>query len=165
MKYTNIIGLLFIGFALTTGTGCEKKLDLLPFNSVVDANAFQTADRALLALNGVYDAAQSGVYDPLNGGGTVDRGYPFGAAAIEQEEMRGEDCINIQAFFQLTYLSQYSPTTPNNVNMWNNLYAVINKANISIAGFRTEGTGGVLTAAVDSQYEAVCRLLRAMSHH
>ena len=151
--------------AILFATGCKKKLDLLPYNNLVNTNAFSTPERALLALNGVYDAAQSGVYDPLNGGALVDRGYPFGAAAIEQQDMRGEDCINIQTFFQITYLAQYNTTSPNNVNMWNNLYAVINKANISIAGFRTAGSGGVLTAAVASQYEAECRFLRAMSHH
>lgn len=165
MRYTYKKGILLAGMAIILATGCEKKLDLLPFNSLVNTNAFTSPERALLALNGVYDAAQSGVYDPLNGGALVDRGYPFGAAAIQQQEMRGEDCINMQTFFQITYLSQYNTTSANNVNMWNNLYAVINKANISIAGFRTAGTGGVLTAAVAAQYEAECRFLRAMSHH
>lgn len=165
MRYTHKKGLFFAGIAIILAIGCEKKLELLPFNNLVKENAFSTPERNLLALNGVYDAAQSGVYDPLNGGANVDRGYPFGAAAIEQQDMRGEDCINIQTFFQITYLSQYSTTSPNNVNIWNNLYAVINKANISIAGFRIAGTGGVITTAVASQYEAECRFLRAMSHH
>ncbi len=151
--------------AILVATGCEKKLDLVPFNSLVNESAFSTPERALLQLIGVYDAAQSGVYDPLNGAATADRGYPYGAAAIQQQDMRGEDCINIQTFFQLTYLSQYNTTTPNNVNIWNNLYAVINKANIAIAGFRSAQTKAVLSPAIAAQYEGECRFLRAMSHH
>ena len=143
---------------------CSKKLDLLPNNAFVDNTAYTTPDRCLLALNGVYDAAQSGVYDPLNGAATSVRGYPFGAANIEQQEMRGEDMVNIATFYQVTYLSTYNTTSPNNVNMWKELYALINKANLAIAGFRT-ASGGVLTATVAAQYEAECRFLRAMAHH
>jgi len=150
---------------LLTVIGCKKELDTQPFNQIVGTTAFNTPQRCLLALNGVYDAAQSGVYDPLNGTANSVRGYPFGAAAIEQKDARGEDVINVQTFYQVTYLSQYNPTSPNNVNMWKELYALINKANISIAGFTLAGTSNVLTPAVSTQYIAECRFLRAMAHH
>ncbi len=165
MKYTT--NKIFASIVLAAGLagGCKEKLDLQPYNQIVNTTAFNTASRCALALNGVYDAAQSGVYDPLNGTATSDRGYPFGAAAIEQSEMRGEDCVNIQTFYLTTYLAQYNPTTPNNVNMWKELYALINKANLSIAGFRGAGTGGVITSTVALQYEGECRFLRAMAHH
>ena len=78
-----LVGLLL----LATVTSCKKSLDKSPFNSITDDVAFATADRCLLALNGVYDAAQSGNYF-----GAV-RGYPFGAANIEQNDARGEDVI------------------------------------------------------------------------
>ena len=109
---------------------------MTPYNAFSDETAFSTPERCLLALNGVYDAAQSGDYDPLNGTAHTVRGYPFGAAALEQGEMRGEDMVNIATFFQITYQSTYSPVSPNNVNMWINLYLLINKANLSIDGFR-----------------------------
>ena len=145
--------------------GCSKKLDTAPF-TVIDSNtAFASAERCLLTLNGVYDAAQSGVYDPLNGTATAVRGYPFGAAAIEQQDMRGEDMINVATFFQITYQSTITPVSANNVNMWKELYALINKANLSIAGFRRAGAGGILTASIAAQYEGECRFLRAMAHH
>jgi hypothetical protein len=49
--------------------------------------------------------------------------------------------------------------------MWNTLYALINKANVAIDGFRKAGGKNVLTSAVALQYEAECRFLRALAHH
>ena len=144
---------------LLTFSSCKKSLDKSPFNSITDDVAFASADRCLLALYGVYDAAQSG-----NFFGAV-RGYPFGAAHIEQNEARGEDVINIAAFYQITYQATYNPTTANNVGQWENLYALINKANVSIDGFKNAGTAGIITSAIATQYEAECRFLRAMAHH
>ena len=142
-------------------TNCKKVLDTKPNNAVTDEVAFETADRCLLVLNGVYDAAQSGFYA---GSYSANRGYPFGAANIEQGDNRGEDVVNIAAFYQITYQATYNPTTANNVNMWATLYGLINRANIGIDGF-TKASGKVLTATVASQYVAECRFLRAMAHH
>lgn len=140
--------------------GCKKALDTFPYGSITDATAFATADRCLLALNGVYDAAQSSPYTDGSA-----RGYPFGAASFQQNDMRGEDMINIQTFYQFTYQSSHNSSSPNVVGMWNGLYATINKANVGIDGFRKAGTSGVLTTAVANQYEAECRFIRAWSHH
>ncbi len=154
------ISLVFLLAAVGT-LSCKKVLDVQSYTAITDATAFETADRALLALNGVYDAAQSQGYN----GGTEKRGYPFGAANIEQGDARGEDVINIAAFYQVTYQGTYNPTTANNVNMWDATYSLINKANITIDGVRQAVAKGVLTSAVALQYEAECRFLRAMGHH
>ena len=157
--YKSYFVILLAGLMGVTA-GCKKVLDTVPYNAVTDASAFQSAERCLLVLNGVYDVAQSAPYTD----GSL-RGYPFGAANIEQGDVRGEDVINIQAFYQVTYQSTYNATTANNVAMWNGLYVLINKANIAIDGFRKAGSSGVLTGAIASQYEAECRFLRAMAHH
>ena len=95
-KIKIILGSLF---ATTLFASCEKVLDTSPKSSITDATAFASADRCALSLNGVYDAAQSSYF--VNG--TTDRrGYPFGAANIEQGDMRGEDMVNVAAFFQVT---------------------------------------------------------------
>jgi hypothetical protein len=157
MKRLNIILLI----ALFGTLSCKKVLDVSSYTSVTDATAFETADRCLLALYGVYDAAQSGNY----AGGTEKRGYPFGAANIEQGDARGEDVINIASFYQITYQATYNGNSANCVAMWDNAYALINKVNIGIDGFKGAGSSGILTAAVATQYEAECRFLRAMAHH
>src|SRR5689334_13396884 len=127
---------------------CKKVLDTSPNNNITDATAFATADRCLLSLNGIYDAAQSTTF--VNG--TTDRrGYPFGAANIEQGDMRGEDMFNVAAFFQVTYQGTYNSTAPNTVALWKGLYILINDANIGIDGFRKAGTGGILTTAQATQ--------------
>jgi hypothetical protein len=152
---------LIILLAAVGITSCKKVLDVQSYTSVTDATAFETADRALLALYGVYDAAQSGGYV----GGTERRGYPFGSANIEQGDARGEDVINIAAFYQITYQGTYNPSTANNIALWDNAYGMINKVNISIDGFRSAAAKGVLSAAQANQYEAEVRFLRAMGHH
>lgn len=153
--------LIFIAALLLGITGCKKVLDVAPNNAIPFDMAFSTADYCLLSLNGVYDAAQSGPYT----GGTERRGYPFGAANIEQGDARGEDVINLAAFFQITYQASYNATTANNVALWDNLYGMINKANVCIEGFKAAADKGIISAAIGSEYEAECRFLRALGHH
>ena len=135
---------------------CTKVLDTSPYSSLSDATAFSTAAKCALALNGVYDAAQGAYYVT---GSTENRGYPFGAANIYQSDVRGEDLVNVQAFLQITYQATYNATNANSGAMWKGIYELINKANISIAGFRGAG-GSVIPVATAQQYEAECRFLR-----
>jgi hypothetical protein len=140
---------------------CEKKiLDVTPYDSFTDATAFTTPERCALALNGVYDAAQSGFY----AGGTV-RGYPFGAANVSQGDMRGEDMLNQAAFYQITYEATYNDVSANNSFHFQTLYSLINVANLTIEGVKKAASAGIITAALGTQYEAECKFLRALSHH
>ena len=139
---------------------CKKVLDTSPYGSISDASAFTTAAKCALALNGVYDAAQGVFYVT---GSTENRGYPFGAASIYQGDVRGEDLVNIAAFLQITYQATWNATNANTAGMWKGLYELINKANICIAGFRG-ASGTAITTTIAAQYEAECRLLRAMAH-
>ncbi len=160
MKFIQHISksLFVLGLALGVAS-CEKVLDQQPYSAFTDESVFTTADRATLALNGVYDAAQTG--GPTLGG----RGYPFGAATIQQGDNRGEDVVNLAAFYQFTYQGTYTPVTANNVAMWDNTYGMINKANIAIEGFKKVGASGILSPALATQFEAECRFLRALGHH
>jgi hypothetical protein len=141
-------------------TSCEKKiLNQQPFTSFSDQSAFSSSARVLLALNGVYDAAQSGFY----AGGAV-RGYPFGAANIEQGDMRGEDMMNQATFYQITYEQTYNNASPNCSYEFQTIYSMVNKANLVIDGVRA-ASGTTITAADANQFEAECRFLRALGHH
>jgi starch-binding outer membrane protein, SusD/RagB family len=139
---------------------CNKTLDVQPYVSFSETTAYSTPQRVLLALNGAYDAAQSGFYQ-----GAVIRGYPFGAAYVEQGDMRGEDMLNQAQFYQVTYEATYNATTPNNGFMWQTLYALVNKSNLVIEGVKKAVAANVITAAVGTQYEAECRFLRALAFH
>lgn len=152
-----LAAILMMGLLVSS---CKKTLNVTPFTSFTDASAFTSADRVELAVNGVYDAAQSGFY----AGGAV-RGYPFGAANIEQGDMRGEDMLNNALFYQVTYEATYNPTTANQDFMFQTLYALINKANLTIEGTNDASAKGIISQAAASSYVAECRFLRAMAHH
>lgn len=157
---TKQIGMAAIIGATLLVSSCEKKiLDLIPYDSFTDATAFTSPERCLLAMNGMYDAAQSGFY----ASGQV-RGYPFGAANIEQGDMRGEDMLNQAAFYQITYEATYNDVSANNVFHFQTLYSLINKANLTMEGVRSAGASGVITAEQAAQYEGEARFLRALAH-
>ena len=151
--------LLLLGGAVVIAS-CKKTLDKQSFTQVPDVTAYANPTKVLQSLNGVYDAAQSGFYS-----GNVIRGYPFGAATIEQGDMRGEDMLNQATFYQITYEATYANNSGNNDFMFQTLYSLINKANLTIVGITGAGTAGIITSAKSLQYQAECRLLRAMAHH
>jgi hypothetical protein len=130
-------------------------------NSLSEDLAFSSAANCEQSMVGVYDAAQSGFY----GGSEVnDRGYIFGAAHIQQGDMRGEDMLLINIFYAFTYQATYTTTTANNVAYWENGFRLNNLANLFIEGVRG-ASGGAITAAKALEYEAEARLLRAITYH
>lgn len=164
-QYFNTIRkvMLVLSLALTLQlSSCNKVTDLQPITVVSESTAFTSDSNAELALLGAYDAAQTGYYDALLGGALQIRGYPFGAASIQQGDMRGEDMLNIAGFYAFTYQSTYDATTPNNVNMWLTLYSLINQCNLVIEGVKASST---VSASNKLTFEAEARFLRAMAYH
>jgi starch-binding outer membrane protein, SusD/RagB family len=158
LKYSKYLafGLLFVG------ASCDVT-DLAPIDALSESTAFQTPERIELVVAGVYDGAQSGFYAGGLSAGVV-RGYPFGAAHIQQGDCRGEDMVSVAAFYGITYDGTYDANSPNNGFFWQTTYAMINRANVAIAGIKTAPTEGSLTQEVQNAYEAELRLLRAMGH-
>ncbi len=155
---TSVLTLLLAAFSMQS---CDKDVtELSPFDRITEQLAFSSPARVELSMVGVYDAAQTGFY----AGGQV-RGYPFGAANVAQGDMRGEDMLNVAAFYAITYEATYNTATANNVYMWHTLYAMINKANIIIDGVKSAATGGIITPAAAAAYEGEARFLRALAHH
>ncbi len=160
MKFTKTYQYLILSGGLLMAS-CQVN-DLQPQTALSETTAFQTPERIELAVAGVYDGAQSGFY---NGSYVNNRGYAFGSAHIEQGDMRGEDMVSVQAFYAITYQQTYDATSANNVNFWQNAYALINRANIVIAGLKTAKPTATFTQAQIDAYEGECRFLRAMAHH
>jgi hypothetical protein len=144
---------------------CKKFTELSPVSSLSEETAFTTPANIELAAIGMYSTASYGFYYANTSAANTPRGYPFGAANTIQNEMRGEDMVNLATFYQVTYESLVDATTANNVNMWNNLYALINQCNILIAGVKAAGASGTIATTVATQYEAEARFLRALAHH
>lgn len=114
----NILSILFCVALLFSCT--DQAINLDQKDAIPYDVAFATADRCELAIIGCYDAAQSGYYP----GNNQRRGYPFGAASVEQGDMKGELMVNVQQvlisrigdiFFQYHYL-RYLPIQRLQVN-------------------------------------------------
>lgn len=157
--------ILAAAFVTTLGLGACEVTDLQPKDVLPEAAIYTDPARIALAVTGVYNSAQSGFYDPLNGGGLAVRGYPFGAASCDLDDARGEDVADMAGFFGIVFQNQINPSSPNLVNMWSNCYALINQANVTIDGVRQAATANVIPAADALVYEAELRFLRALAHH
>lgn len=156
----NNIKMVLIGAALVGFTSACEVTDLVPANLIPDSEAFSTAPRIESAVLGVYESAQRGFYADA-----VQRGYPFGAANVEQGDLRGEDMYNDQAFYEITYNNSYSPNSANNQGMWISLYRMINRLNIILTNLDVAVTNGVLTAEDANAYKGEMLFLRALAHH
>jgi starch-binding outer membrane protein, SusD/RagB family len=156
---SNKIKSAFVALAMIGITSCEVT-DLQPANIIPDNEAFATSSRINAAVLGVYESAQRGFYL-----GSVQRGYPFGAASVQQGDMRGEDMYNDQLFYEVTYTHTYNPNTANNNGQWISLYRMINRANIVIENLDEALQKGVLTQALRDRYMGEALFLRALAHH
>lgn len=137
----------------------EKILELSPYNQVSETTAFTTPSLVELSVVGMYNAAQRG-----DASGNL-RGYPFGAAFVQQGDCRGEDAVNQQAFYRFTYEGTYDATTANNTWYWSDTYRLINRCNIIIEGVRKAAADKIITDAVAKVYEGEARLLRGAAYH
>jgi hypothetical protein len=145
---------LFVLFIVS----CEKIIDLAPYNSVPEATAYSTPSLVDVSVVGMYNGAQRGDY------GGAGRGYPFGAAFVEQGDCRGEDAVNLQAFFQFTYEGTYTASTANNQWYWSDTYRLINRANMVIEGVNNAVSKNIITEAVGKGYLGEAYFMRAISH-
>jgi starch-binding outer membrane protein, SusD/RagB family len=141
-------------------SSCEDIIDLAPYNSVQESTAYSTPSLIEVSVAGMYNGAQRGYY-PANGQG---RGYPFGAAFVEQGDCRGEDAVNLQAFFQFTYENTYTTVTANNEAYWSDTYRLINRCNMVIDGVTKAMANNVVTAAVGNGYLGEAYFMRAIAH-
>lgn len=157
--------LLALTVLMTLGLGACEVTDLEPKDSISESGAFSDASRVSLAVTGVYNAAQSGFYDPLNGTGLAVRGYPFGGAANELDDTRGEDIVDMAGFFGIVFANTATPSSPNVVNMWSTLYALINQANVTIEGVSNAAAQNIITADQAAIYDGEMRFLRALAYH
>lgn len=154
------IALLMVGLGVMASC-TDDAINLSPKDSITYDVAFETAARCELAIVGCYDAAQSGYYP----GNNQRRGYPFGAASVQQGDMKGEDMLNVQQFFAITYNGDYGTSSPNGRAHWECTYQMVNKINIVIDGLETALGNGVITQEKYNDAVGELRFLRALGFH
>jgi starch-binding outer membrane protein, SusD/RagB family len=133
--------------------------DQTPVNLVPEEEAYSDAGKVQGNILGVYDAAQRGWYL-----GTIQRGYPFGAASIQQGDMRSGDMYNDQLFYEVTYINGWTPTTANQEGMWIGTYRLINRINVVLEGIETALANEVITQEEYDSYRGELLFLRGFSH-
>ncbi|MBA2744830.1 MAG: RagB/SusD family nutrient uptake outer membrane protein [Flavisolibacter sp.] len=144
----NLIIILFIAIGFTS---CRKELlNPIPQTSISDAVAFQTPERALQTVNGMYAAVKTGQF--------------YGGRFLVYQDIRGEEFANrtnngVTGFQTYNYTLTSGQNEVN--NLWNAAYAAINRINVVIAGLQT----APLTDAIKTQYTAEARFLRGLVYH
>ncbi len=150
IKYIISLGL----FALVTVSCNKDALTPIPQTSVQDAFAFDTPERVLNQVRGMYQALKNGNF---YGG----RYQVFG-------DIRGEDFINettnVVTGFDVWNLNPTGTSTNSVKNLWAQAFYTINSCNLFIDGMAKKGTA-VVGPALASNYIGEARLIRALSYY
>jgi hypothetical protein len=147
-----------IAFMLLLTIGCHKEyLDPVPQTSLSDLSVFDTKDRVVAQVNGMYASVKSGAY--LGG-----RFQVYG-------DLRGDNFIpkssNLVTNFATWNHTEVSST--NEVqNFWGAVYASINVINVFMDGLKTNWDSGKLTGKITqdeyNQFMSEALALRAMCY-
>ncbi len=151
MKNKYIISSLFLALSLTS---CDQDdlLNTVPPTQLSTADVFQTPERILGLVNGVYKELKSSSL--------------YGGRYLLYLDVRGEDFINITGNTFTGYESwnnSYSPGSNDIINLWSAGYTTINRANVLIDGLQKNT--GKISAALEAQYIAEAKFLRALAYY
>ncbi|QIP17001.1 RagB/SusD family nutrient uptake outer membrane protein [Spirosoma aureum] len=141
-----------LGLLLTVSACNETELlNPAPVTSISGANAFDTPDRILGLVNGIYKALKNANF--------------YGGNYYTYQEARGEEFIN-RTSNTFTAYEAWNQTLNSGSNFvagfWAAAYATINNANILIKGL-TDNPNKV-SATLTKQYIAEAKLTRALSY-
>jgi hypothetical protein len=148
------LGVAGLGLALSLGTTACKENELLnpvPKTSLQDSLLFDTPDRVLGQVNGLYAGLKNGNF--------------YGGRYLMLSDIRGEEFINrLQNVF--TGYDAWNHTINSGSNdaltTWSSAYAAINSANLVIDGLAANPN--VVPAATAAQYVGEAKVVRALSY-
>ncbi|GGN03936.1 hypothetical protein GCM10010967_43490 [Dyadobacter beijingensis] len=158
MKIFNQIGRRSLGWGfsvafamLLPSCDSDKLLNPVPETSITGANAFQTPERILGLVNGIYKSAKGGNF--------------YGGNYYTYSEVRGEEFIN-RTSNTFTAFEAWNHTLNASSNFiagfWAQGYETINNANILIKGIGEHP--GVVSETLAKQYIAEAKFVRALSY-
>lgn len=153
------ISIAFFLCILFAATSCRKELlNPVPQTAISDAVAFNTPEKALSTVQGMY----TGIKGKFIIGTAATVGFMSGRYQVYQE-VRGENFIN-QTNNGVTNLNTWNfsvnPATNEVQNCWYVAYNAINRINIVLEGLKT----APISDALKNQYSAEGRFLRALSY-
>jgi len=154
LKYSLLVLLASVMF-----TSChDELLEPVPETAISDLVAFDTRDRIIAQVNGIYAAIRSGHY--------------LGGRYQVYNDLRSDDWLMHQSnavTAMLTWNHGLSPTTGEVQNLWIAVYAAIGRVNMFLEGLEANQAsiigGGLLTQAEFDQFKGEALALRGMAYH
>jgi len=155
----NIIKILsiFVLASVTFSSCFDELLEPVPQTAISDLTAFDTKDRVVGQVNGLYAAVKSGAY--------------LGGRYQIYNDIRGDDFLNLQSNGVTglqTWTHNLSPSTSEVVNLWQQVYFVINRINLfleGLEGMRADpAKAGILTDDEYNQFRGEALALRGMAY-
>ena len=149
---TTISRILLVFASVILCVSCSKNL-LTPVDqtSISDATAFDTPDRILAQVNGLYAAVKDGDF--------------YGGRLIIYNELRADEFImnkpNIVTG-QLTWSQSVSSSTSEVSSLWSTGYAAINQINIFLQGLQQNSSK--VSDSLFEHYYGEARFLRALCY-
>ncbi len=132
-------------------SSCRKELlNPVPQTTISDAVAFQTPERTLQAVNGMYASVKAGAL--------------YGGRYLVYHDIRGEEFLNETANGVTnleTWRFNIQSATNEVQNLWSASYAAINRINVVLKGLETSP----ISDALKNQYRGEARFLRALVYH
>jgi hypothetical protein len=147
----SILKIILFVIVLIATTSCDDILNLSPKTVLNSEVAFDTPDRILGLVNGMYKSLKSSDF--------YGQKYPL------LMDIRGEEFINVTANPITGYITWKNATTSGDIdvnNLWIAAYSTINNANILIEGL--EKSNGVISDSLKINYIAEARFVRALSY-
>ncbi len=147
----SILKILFVIFAFLATTSCDDLLNLSPKTAINSEVAFDTPERILGLVNGMYKSLKSSDF--------YGQKYPL------LMDVRGDEFINVTTNPITGYITWRNATTSGDMdvnNLWIAAYSTINNANILIDGL--EKTSGVLSDSIKTNYLAEAHFVRALCY-
>jgi starch-binding outer membrane protein, SusD/RagB family len=139
--------------AVMAAPSCKRELlSASPTTQILEADVFNTPERILGQINGIYSAAKSGQY--------------LGGRYIVYNEIRGDEYLN-RLTNGVTGLQTWNHTLGTNtaevVNLWNAVYFMINSCNLFLDGMTAKGDA-VVGDALSKNYRGEARFMRALGY-
>lgn len=153
IKFHHRVVIAFLALTSLFITSCQEDLlDPAPLTTFSEATVFDTPERILQQIRGIYDQVKSGQY--------------YGGRYLVYHDIRGEEFLN-ETTNGVTGFQTWNHTilaSTNEVNnLWNAVYQAINSANIFIDGL--EKNREVLkNETLANNYIAEARFVRALCY-
>lgn len=147
--------IIALGLVLISGVSCKKEyLTAVPQTTVSDVTAFDTPERILGNIRGLYLNTKGGAF--------------YAGRYIVYGDIRGEDFINetgnLVTGADVWALNPTGSSTNSVINLWAQAYFTINLCNVSIEGITAKGPA-VVGTTLTNNYLGEARFVRALCYY